>query len=113
MLFWKDLSGHLHKEGFQANPCDSFVVNKMANGKQCTVLWHVDNLETSHDDGDVNKLGVLAKLNVLGHGKESPLTVTRGDIHDHFGMTIDHSADGKSNDPNRRLCREHVGGCAG
>jgi hypothetical protein len=41
LLFWKDLSGHLHNEGFEPNPYDSCVMNKMVDGKQCTVLWHV------------------------------------------------------------------------
>ena len=62
MLFWKDLSGHLASEGFTANPYDSCVMNKTVNDKQCTVLWHVDDLKISHVDGNVNE-DVLAGLN--------------------------------------------------
>jgi hypothetical protein len=80
MLFWKDLSGLLVSEGFKANPYDSCVVNKMMDGKQCTVLWHVDDLKISHVDGKANE-AVLATLN-LRYGGETPLTVTRGDIHE-------------------------------
>ena len=80
MLFWKDLSGLLYGEGFVANPYDSCVMNKMIGGKQCTVLWHVDDLKISHEDGEVNET-VLRVLNAR-YGDESPLTVTRGDIHD-------------------------------
>lgn len=93
LLFWKDLSAHLAKEGFEPNPYDSCVVNKMVDGKQCTVVWHVDDLKISHVDGRVNE-GVLDRLNIR-YGKETPLTVTRGDIHDYLGMTIDYSTDGK------------------
>jgi hypothetical protein len=93
MLFWKDLSGHLRRNGFKPNPYDSCVMNKMFNGKQCTVLWHVDDLKISHVDGKVNE-EVLLGLNAR-YGKETPLTVTRGDIHEYLGMTIDYGTIGQ------------------
>jgi hypothetical protein len=93
MLFWKDLSGHLSKDGFKPNPYDSCVTNKMVDGMQCTVLWHVDDLKISHVDGNVNE-AVLDKLNSW-YGKETALTVTRGDIHEYLGMTIDYGTKGQ------------------
>ena len=93
MLFWKDLVGHLEGDGFVANPYDSCVMNKVVNGKQCTILWHVDDLKISHVDGSVNE-SVLESLNTR-YGKETPLTVTRGNLHDYLGMTLDYSVDGK------------------
>jgi hypothetical protein len=93
MLFWKDLVGHLTGEGFVQNPYDRCVMNKIVNGSQCTVLWHVDDLKISHVDGNVNE-SVLASLNGK-YGKETPLTVTRGDLHDYLGMTLDYSTEGK------------------
>ena len=46
LLFWKNLSGFLINElGFVVNPYDWCVVNKIINGKQCTVGWHVDDLK--------------------------------------------------------------------
>ena len=93
LLCWNSRVGQLTSEGFEANPYDSCVMNKMENGKQCTVLWHVDDLKISHVDPQVNE-GVLARLNTR-YGQETVLTVTRGDIHDYLGMTIDYSTDGK------------------
>ena len=93
MLFWEDLVGHLKSEGFTPNPYDQCVMNKMVDGKQCIVLWHVDNLKISHIDERVNE-SVLASLN-RKYGKETPLTITRGDLHDYLGMTLDYSTDGK------------------
>jgi hypothetical protein len=93
LLFWRDLSGHLEKEGYVANPYDSCVMNKMVNGKQSTVLWHVDDLKISHVEGSANE-SVLDGLNKC-YGQETPLTVTRGDLHDYLGMTIDYSTKGK------------------
>jgi hypothetical protein len=68
-------------------------MNEMVKEKQTTVLWHVDDLKTSHVDGGVNE-DIVEKLNTRC-GKETPVTVTRGDIHDHLGMTIDCGTDGK------------------
>jgi hypothetical protein len=93
MLFWKDLSGHLYAEGFRANPYDSCVMNKVTEGKQCTMLWHVDDLKVSHIRDTVVET-VLGRLNDW-YGQETLLTVTRGDIHEYLGMTIDYSTDGK------------------
>jgi hypothetical protein len=33
---------------FTVNPCDACVANKMINGKQMTICWHVDNAKMSH-----------------------------------------------------------------
>ena len=32
----------LHKEGFEINPYDRCVANKVINDKQCTIAWYVD-----------------------------------------------------------------------
>jgi hypothetical protein len=53
MLFWKDLSGFLEAEGYELNPYDNCMANKMINGTQCTVLWHIDDLKISHIDQQV------------------------------------------------------------
>ncbi len=50
LLFWKKLSDKLEKWGFTVNPYDCCVMNKIINGNQCTVLWHVDDLKISHVD---------------------------------------------------------------
>jgi len=51
LLFWRNLSSFLVDElGFRINPYDSCVANKVINGKQCTIGWHVDDLKISHVD---------------------------------------------------------------
>ena len=74
MLFWEELSRFLINDlGFIANPYDQCVVNKMINGNQCTVLWHVDDLKISHIDKHVLE-DVISKLNHK-YGRETPMTV--------------------------------------
>ena len=49
ILFWKDLTKFLTEElGFIINLYDSCIVNKIIDGKQCTIIWHVDDLKLSH-----------------------------------------------------------------
>lgn len=93
LLFWQSLTETLEEMGFKANPYDQCVMNKIIDGKQCTILWHVDDLKISHVDKAVNE-EILRRLN-LRYGKEAPLTVTRGKVHDYLGMTIDYSVEGK------------------
>ena len=53
LLFWRLLSAKLVEWGFTINPYDWCVTNKMVDGKQMTVLWHVDDLKISHIDPSV------------------------------------------------------------
>jgi hypothetical protein len=57
------------------------------NGKQCTILWHVDDLKISHVDKEVVEY-ILRMLNER-YGKEVPLTVTRGKVHEYLGIVFD------------------------
>jgi hypothetical protein len=79
--------------GFEVNPCDWCVANKTINGKQCTILWHVDDLKISQVDPAVvtNVIDWLEKV----FGVEGPLTKTRGSLHYYLGMTLDFSSEGK------------------
>jgi hypothetical protein len=98
LLFWQNLSGKLKKWGFKINPYDLCVANKTIDRKQCTVVWHVDDLKISH----VDPKAVTTILNLLDaqygqeivSGKRAPLTITRGKIHDYLGMTLDYSEPG-------------------
>jgi len=50
LLFWKALSEKLLKCSLEVNPYDWCIANKIINGKQYTVLWHVDDINISHMD---------------------------------------------------------------
>jgi hypothetical protein len=93
LLFWKELSAYLIEQGFVLNPYDNCVANKTIEGTQCTILWHVDDLKLSHVKQEVLD-GIIDTLNER-YGKIAPLTVTRGDIHEYLGMTLDYSCPGK------------------
>jgi len=93
LLFWRLLSNTLKEWGFTINEYNHCVANKTINGRQCTIIWHVDDLKISH----VNKKVVEDIIGLLNKkiGKESPLTTTRGKVLEYLGMTLDYSARGK------------------
>ena len=53
----------------------------------------MDDLKISHVSQDVID-NILKKLE-LKYGKEAPLTIHRGKVHDYLGMTIDYTKSGK------------------
>jgi len=48
LLFWRLLSDTLQEWGFKLNLYGKCVANKRINGKQCKIIWNVDNLKISH-----------------------------------------------------------------
>jgi hypothetical protein len=93
LLFLRLLTKRLKSWGFEVNPYDWCVANEVINGKQCTILWHVDDLKISHVDPTV-VTNMIDRLETV-FGIEGPLTKTRGSIHDYLGMTLDFSSEGK------------------
>ena len=43
LLFYKKLRTKLEDFGFEVNPYDPCVANKMVNSSQMTVTWHMDD----------------------------------------------------------------------
>ena len=83
-LLWYNLYVSILKGlGFELNPYDQCVANKIINGKQCTIAFYVDDNFASHEDDDV--LTDLIKQIERHVGK---MTGTRGDEHIILGMKI-------------------------
>ena len=93
LLFWELLRNTLKEWGFKVNDYNQCMANKTINERQCTIVWHVDDLKISH----VNKKVVEDIIKMLNKkfGKESPLTTTRGRVLEYLGMTLDYSTKGK------------------
>ena len=51
LLFYKKLRGDLESMGFEINPYNPCVANKIVNDHQMTIIWHVDCLKISQKDG--------------------------------------------------------------
>lgn len=91
-LFWEKLSGKLKEWGFTPNPYDACVMNKMVNGKQLTVAWHVDDLKVSHVESEVVDKFIQDMESEFG--KEAPINKLKGPVLDYLGMKLDFSDPG-------------------
>jgi hypothetical protein len=92
-LLWYELYvSILEGMGFELNPYDQCVANKMINGKQCTIAFYVDDNIASHADGEV-----LTEIIRQLEEKVGKMTVTRGDVHVFLGMKITFNRDGTLN----------------
>jgi hypothetical protein len=91
-LFWEKLTGKLQEWGFVPNAYDSCVMNKLVDGKQLTVAWHVDDLKVSHVSKKV--VDEFVKLMNGEFGKDTPMNVSTGKKHDYLGMVLDYSSAG-------------------
>ena len=90
LLFYRKLVGEIVEKGFELNPYDPCVANKIVNGKQMTITWHVDDLKISHVDA--TKVTAVIEWFKTIYGN---VRVSRGKVHDYLGMNLDFSDKGK------------------
>jgi len=94
MLFYNKLKTDLIKNGFKLNSYDPCLTNKLVNGNQLTVSWHVDELKVSKKDSkavDEFLEWVHKTYRTIGKVKER-----RGKIHQYLGIKLDCNQKGKS-----------------
>ena len=73
LFYWK-LTKALLSYSFELNPYDPCVANKMVNGEQLTICWHVDDLKSSHIDPKVNNEFLLWIKDTFGQLREVKMT---------------------------------------
>lgn len=98
LLYYRKFVATLKKEGFTLNPYDPCVANKIINGKQMTICFHVDDCKLSHVETDeVTKIIELLRRDYEsifedGSGK---MKISRGKVHIYLGMKFDFSVKGQ------------------
>ena len=93
MLLYCKLTKALPSYSFELKPYNPCVANKMVNGEQLTVCWHVDNLKSSHINPKANNKFLQWIRNMFRQLSE--VKMTQGPLHDYLGMTLDYSAPGQ------------------
>ena len=72
------------------NPYDPCVCNKLIDGAQMTITWHVDDLKISHASDDVISSVIKWLESIYG-----TLDASRGPRHSYLGMDLDYATPGK------------------
>ena len=54
LLYYRKFTNSLTDVGFKINPYDPCVANKMIDGQQMNIFYHVDNSKLSHRRSKVN-----------------------------------------------------------
>ena len=94
LLYYKKFRKDLEEIGFIINPYDPCVANRMIQGKQHTVTWHVDDLKSSHIDPKINDQFLAWLKKKYASDKIGEIKATRGKKHDYLAMTLDFSTTG-------------------
>jgi hypothetical protein len=103
-LLWYELfAGTLKEMGFELNPYNPCVANKMIEGSQCTIAWYVDDNKISHVKARV----VTDIINKIEE-KFGKMTVTRGKRHVFLGMDIVFKGDGNLSIGMKEYVREAI-----
>jgi hypothetical protein len=87
LLFYKKLVGELQSMGFEINPYNPCIANKMVNGSQMMIRWHVDDLMISH-------LKQEEIMQVVWHIQDNygkNLKENVGTLHDYLRIIFDYS----------------------
>jgi hypothetical protein len=98
LLYYNKFVKTLKAKDFKLNPYSPCVANRMVNGKQQSILWHVDDCFISHLDEKVNDKFIdelreeYESIFEDGSGK---MKVSKGKVVEYLGMTLDFSVPGQ------------------
>jgi hypothetical protein len=94
LLYYRKFTKSLKSVRFEINPYNPCVANKIVDGTQMTICFHVDDCKLSHRSSRANS----SMINWLHQEYESifedgsgDMTVSRGRVHKYLGMTLDYT----------------------
>jgi hypothetical protein len=94
LLYYKKFRKDIEEIGFEINPYDPCVANRIIQGKQHTVTWHVDDLKSSHANPRVNDKFLTWLRNKYANDDIGEIKAVRGKKHDYLAMTLDFTSPG-------------------
>ncbi len=98
LMWYIDFRKDLESNGYKFNPYDPCVANKMIQGKQMTICFHVDDCKLSHYMPKVMNRMIAylrSEYESIFEDGSGKLTVSRGKVHNYLGMTIDYTTPGQ------------------
>jgi hypothetical protein len=98
LLYYRKFVKSLTDIGFIINPYNPCVANKIIEGKQMTICFHMDDCKLIH----CKKMVMDTMIEYLRQDYENifedgtgAMTVSRGKIHKYLGMTLDYTVRGQ------------------
>jgi len=70
------------------------VANRIIDGKQHTIAWHVDDVKSSHEDSKVNDEFLEWFKDKYANDNIGEVKAKRGTKHHHLKMTLDYNTPG-------------------
>jgi hypothetical protein len=98
LLYYRKLVKSLTDIDFVMNPYDPCVSNKMIEGNQMTICFHVDDCKLSHHKTKVTDSMIKylrQEYESIFEDRSGAMTVSRGKIHKYLGMTLDYTVPGQ------------------
>ena len=105
LLYHKKFRKDIESIGSEVNPYEACMSNRMVNGKQHTVAWHVDDLNSIHVDPKVDDDFQKWLEKTYGSDDIGHVEVSRGKLHEYLEMTLDYTEEKK------KYLYEEVPGC--
>ena len=106
LMYYEKFTKDTKENGYEINPYDVCVANKIINNHQHAITWHVDDVKSSHIDPAVNDS--FAKWCDRKHGSVGKVKVKRGLVHDYLGMNLDYTDKGKLRVDMRKYIEEMI-----
>jgi hypothetical protein len=98
LLYYRKFCNSLTGYGFEFNPYDPCVANKIVKGSQMTITFHVDNCKLSHKLAkQMDKMiqWLREEYESIFEDGSGQMSVSRGKVHTYLGMTLDYTTPGK------------------
>ena len=98
LLFYIKFVKNIKSIGFELNPYDPCLANKIVDGAQLTVVWHVDDLKVNHvDAGVVTRMSMWLQKTYgrLFDDGSGAMKSKRRKINKYLGMQLDFTVAGQ------------------
>ena len=89
LLYYKKFRKDLKEIGFKINPYNPCIANRIIQGKQHTVIWHIDNLKSSHMNPEVNNEFLHWLKKTYTSENIGKIKAVRGKTHNYLTMALD------------------------
>jgi hypothetical protein len=94
LLYYKKFRKDIEDVEIKINPYDPCVANRIVDGKQHTITWHVDDVKSSHMYKHVNDEFLHWLKEMYASDGIGEVKATSGLKHDYFGMALDNTLPG-------------------